>query len=60
MLQYLTIVLHYEKNFMTIVGQLTVTALAFALAIYLFRSIWADARASLVPLPIRLHSRNIT
>ncbi|HEY9903332.1 MAG TPA: hypothetical protein V6D43_13065 [Candidatus Sericytochromatia bacterium] len=45
---------------MTIVGQLTATALAFALAIYLFRSIWADARASLVPLPIRLRSRNIT
>lgn len=59
MLQYLTIVLHYQKTFMTIVNQVPLMALALALAAPLFRSIWASYHASLVPLPIRIDSRNI-
>jgi hypothetical protein len=59
MLQYLTIVLHYQKNFMTIVNQLPMTALALAIATLLFRSIWASYHASLVPVPIRINSPNI-
>lgn len=58
MLQYLTIVLHYQKTFMTIVNQLPMMV-ALALAAPLFRSIWASSHASLVPLPIRVDSRNI-
>lgn len=60
MLQYLTIVLQYQKSFMTIVSQLPVTALALALAAYLFRSIWASYHVGFIPLPIRVDSRNIT
>lgn len=59
MLQYLTIVLHYQKSFMTIVNQLPMIALALALATPLFRSIWASYHATLVPQPIRIDSRNI-
>jgi hypothetical protein len=58
MLQYLTIVLHYQKTFMTIVNQLPMMV-ALALAAPLFRSLWASYHASLVPLPIRVDSRNI-
>lgn len=58
MLQYLTIVLHYQKTFMTIVNQLPMMV-ALALAAHLFRSIWVSYHASLVPLPIRIGSRNI-
>ena len=58
MLQYLTIVLHYQKTFMTIVNQVPLMV-ALALSAFLFRSIWASYPASLVPLPIRIDSRNI-
>ena len=59
MLQYLTIVLHYQKTFMTIVNQLPIMALALVSSALLFRSIWASYNASLVPIPIRVDSRNI-
>jgi hypothetical protein len=45
---------------MTIVSQLPVTALALALAAYLFRSIWTSYHVGLITLPIRVNSRNIT
>lgn len=58
MLQYLTIVLHYQKTFMTIVNQMPMMV-SLALAALLFRSIWVSYHASLVPVPIRVDSRNI-